>query len=44
MTIQQQTRHTKDKKAKQDVEDLMERLLKDAQERSENGVRTAKCR
>ena len=34
MTIQQQTRRTKDKKAKRDVEDLMERLLRDAKERA----------
>ncbi len=34
MTIQQQTRHTKDKKAKEKVDELMERLLRDAKERS----------
>jgi hypothetical protein len=35
VTIQQQTRHTKDKKAKEDVDNLMERLLRDAKERAE---------
>lgn len=35
MTIQQQTRLTKEKKAKEDVDDLMERLLRDAKERTE---------